>query len=345
MRSDTFQTALWGAIGRRLGLLASLVCWILPVRGQIVLSSQDVSHLIGEYGLSYNRSNIDLSVLLGTTGSNFWDFSKLADASDVVGRVDVVPVSDGGNGADFANAAFSLRYDGGAVSGTVWEYYNEDSAEGLVFYGTYDPVGYSANPSVPITPPTSVLPALLHFGDSWTNAYSFAVTDPLFGAIPVNYTSSNTVDAYGTMALPGMGTVSALRIAEVEDYDENIFGFDYPQFDTNWIWLAPGIGYAAQAVAYAPDTYSLSAQTYTNSFSRRFLALPLPTLPSAQLKGGLDEVNLAWESVSGAEGYVVESCTNLTTGQWSFALQLTNQMVSFSVISNSQQFFRISAQP
>ena len=152
-------------------------------------------------------------------------------------------------------------------------YYSLDSTNGLVLYGTYEAAGYGSNPSIPIDPPISVLPWLVQYGDSWDTAYTFNVTDPLFGVIPVSYTSTSTVDAYGTMVLPGIGPVSALRITEVEDYEEDIFGYEFPQLDTNWTWLAPGIGFAAQAVNLGPDSYcALSGKLIPTVF--RGLSLP-----------------------------------------------------------------------
>ena len=335
--------------GTMFNLCAMLVlsrCLIMVTHAQVVFSTGDTYHLVGEYSLSYFRSNVDVSVFIGSTGSNYWDFSQPQGANDVVARMDVVSVSDGGHGGAFTGSAFAQRYQGGAISGTSWEYYSLDATNGLVFYGTYDPVGYGADPSIPITPPTSTLPTSVHFGDSWSNAYEFSVSDPLVGVIPVSYTSTSTVDAYGTVALPGIGAIPALRVMEVEDYEENIFGLTYPQLDTNWIWLSPGIGITAQGTSFGPDTYSLSAQTFTNSFSRVFLYPPLAPSPNARLMLQSNVAALTWSSTSNASGYVVQTCTNLSLAQWSPVAQLSNRYLSVPTIPGaSQQFYKVIAQP
>jgi hypothetical protein len=329
-----------------IGVIAFAACLSTAARAQASLSAVDVYHAIGEYDQSYFRSNIDLSVFIGNPGSNYWDFSQPRAANEVVARMDVVPVSDGGNGGAFTGATFALRYEGGANSETSWEYYSLDSTIGLVLYGTYEAAGYGSNPSIPIDPPTSVLPWLVQYGDSWTTAYAFNVTDPLFGVIPVSYTSTSTVDAYGTMVLPGIGPVSALRITEVEYYEEDIFGYEFPQLDTNWTWLAPGIGFAAQAVNLGPDSYSSSAETYTNSFSRVFLSPPLAASPAAQLTLQSNVAALSWCSATNASGYVVQTSTSLSLAQWPMVAQMTNQSLSVPVAPGvSQQFFRVLAQP
>jgi hypothetical protein len=343
------KLVLWQAAKRILqwtGVIAFAGCLSTVARAQTTLSAGDVYHVIGEYDQSYFRSNIDLSVFIGNPGSNYWDFSQPQAANEVVARMDVVPVSDGGIGGAFTGATFALRYEGGANSETSWEYYSLDSTNGLVLYGTYEAVGYGSNPSIPIDPPTSVLPWLVQYGDSWTIAYGFDVTDPLFGVIPVSYTSTSTVDAYGTMVLPGIGAVSALRITEVEDYEEDIFGYEFPQLDTNWTWLAPGIGFAAQAINLGPDSYSSSAETYTNSFSRVFLSPPLAASPAAQLVLQSNVAELTWSSIPKASGYAVQTSTNLSVAQWSMMAQLTNQFLAVPIASGvSLQFFRVQAQP
>jgi len=329
-----------------IGVFAFVGCLSTAARAQPTLSADDVYHVIGEYSLSYFRSNIDLSGLIGSPGSNYWDFSEPQAANDVIGEMDVVSVSNGSHGGSFTGATFAERYEGGPSSGTSWEYYELDSANGLLLYGTYEPAGEGSNPAIPIAPPTSILPASVHFGDSWTNAYGFNVTDPYFGVVPVSYTSTSVVDAYGTMSLPGIGCVPTLRIKQVEDYEEDIFGTDFPQFDTNWMWLAPGIGIAVQAVSFSPDTYSTSAQTYTNSFSRVFLYPPLASTPAAQLALQPNVATLTWNSTIKASGYVVQASTNLSLAQWPMVAQLTNQSLAVPITPRvSQQFFKVTAQP
>jgi hypothetical protein len=326
-------------------VFALVGCLSTAARAQPTVSADEVYHFIGEYSLSYFRSNIDLVALIGKPGSNYWDFSQPQASNDVVARMDVVAASDGGHGADFGGATFALRYAGGAFSETEWEYYELDQTNGLVLYGTYEPVGGGSSPAMPIAPPTSVLPASIHYGDSWTIAYSFVVTTSLL-VVPVNYSSTSTVDAYGIIVLPGIGPAPALRITEVENYEESIFGVGYSQPDTNWTWLAPGIGFAAQAFDLGPDSYSPSAETYSNSLSRVFVSPPLAASPAAQLTLQSNVAELTWSSTIKASGYVVQASTNLNLAQWPMFAQLTNQSLVVPITPGiSQRFFKVTAQP
>ena len=328
-------------------LILILSCLALSVRAQLNFPASQVFNVAGEYDQSYYSTNINLAALIGSAGSNYWVFSQTQQANETIWEMDVLPVSDGGHGADFAGATFAQRSLGGPFPETAWEYYSLDPTNGLVLYGTYSATGEGSSANQPITPPASVLPVVVHYGDSWNIAYSFTVVDSFFGSVPVDYTATCTVDAYGLAALPGFGVVPVLRITQAEDYAEVIFGMEFPQLDTNWIWVAEGIGYAAQATAYAPDTYSLSAESYTNSFSRVFQNSPLRIVPAAQIVVQTNAVVLTWNRVDKSSGYAIQTCTNLmNSAPWVPVAQLTNLSFSLPVTSVSgAQFYKITALP
>jgi hypothetical protein len=324
-----------------------LLCFAFRAGAQITIPISSLPDLIGEYNLSYVRTNADLAALIGKPGSNYWDFSGPQAAEDDIGRMDIVPVSDGGYGGAFPGASFAEKFSGGLVSGTSWEYYDQNAADGLVFYGSYEPVGYGADPSVPIHPPTAILPSVLFYGEWWTNGYSFTVADPLLGDVSALYQSDATVDAYGTLQLPGVGAVPALRLTLIENYYEDLFGELLPfQSDTNWEWLTPGIGYAAQIIFYAPNAFSVAAQPYTNGFSRVFFSTPSLPPPAPRLTLQADDATLAWGASSNASGYVVQTSTNLLSTHWVPVAQLTNLSITIPDPAGAeQQFFRVIGQP
>jgi hypothetical protein len=330
------------------GLCAVLCLTTDAGRAQVSLSASDVYSVMGEYSLSYFRSNIDLTPIIGQPGSNTWDFSQPQAANDVVARMDVVPISDSGDETDFAGATFAWRYMGGAIQGTSWEYYSLDATNGLVFYGTYYPVGYGALPAVPATPPIAVLSPSIAFGASWSSEYEFAVQDPLFGTVTALYQATTVVDAYGTLKLPGLSPLSALRMATSENYYEQdpFFGtWDLFQQDTNWQWLASGVGYAAQAVSYAPNLYSTSAQPYTNSFSREFTDPVNSLLASVSISVKNRVVNLSWGTSTKVTGYLLDKSTNLSAGIWLPVAQTASNYWQEPSLDVQQEFYRVRPQP
>jgi hypothetical protein len=318
------------------------------VQAQTSLTASNVYNVVGEYSFSYFRSNIDISPLIGDAGSNTWDFSQPQAANDMVARMDVVPISDSGDATDFPGATFAWRYMGGAIQGTSWEYYSLDPTNGLVFYGTYYPVGFGALPAVPVTPPIPLLPPVVVFGASWNSEYEFAVQDPLLGTVPALYQASMVVDAYGTLKLPGLNPLPALRIAASENYyvQDPFFGtWDLFQQDTNWQWLAPGVGFAAQAVSYAPNEISISAQPYTNSFSREFTDPVNSLLPNVNISLKSGVVNLSWGAPGNVTGYLLEKSASLSDGVWLPAAQTTSSYWQEPSLNAQQEFYRIRPQP
>lgn len=324
--------------------LLFLVGTVIPAsNGQITIPVTSLPSNLGEYNEYYVRTNSDLSTFMGSPGSNYWDFSQAQAANDSIGRMDIVPTSDSGDTADFPGATFVEKFTGGLIQGTSWEYYATTSTNGLVFYGTYYPVGYGADPAVPITPPAMQLPPTLYYGETWNTQYSYTVVDPLFGDVPVDYQANAVVDAYGTMNLPGIGKVPVLRVA----LTENTYEFSTLFLtDTDWTWYAPGLGYVAQAVSYDQSTIAASSQPYTNGLARAFLAAPLKPSPASALKISSGNAVLTWSSISGASGYVVEISTNLSSGSWSPWAELTNTSLGISLTAGTrQEFFKVVAQP
>jgi len=327
--------------------LAMLTC---AAEAQVSLSASNVYSVVGEYSRSYFRSNFNLSPLIGHPGSNYWDFSQPQTANDTVSRMDVVPVSDGGHGTDFSGATFAWRYSGGAIQGTSWEYYSLNPTNGLVFYGTYYPVGFNAIPSVLIIPLTPLLPPVVVYGDSWKSEYEFDVQDPLFGDIPALYEAVITVDAFGMLQLPGLKPIPALRISQSENYYEYDFFFDtwdLFQQDTNWLWLAPGIGFAAQATSFAPNEFSPPSQPYTNSFSRVFSSPVSSPLPKVSITLAHGFANLSWGMLSNITGYLVEESTNVGADIWMPVAQTISNSWQAPLLGGGirQKFYRVRGQP
>ena len=74
--------------------------------------------------------------------------------------------------------------------------------------------------------------------------------------ISVHFTSRAEVDAFGTLVLPGIGEVPALRVNEVNRYDltEQTLGLPLPsQYFRSYFWLVKGAGKAVHIVS-KPDT-------------------------------------------------------------------------------------------
>ena len=310
---------------------------------QITVPIASLPSVIGEYNLSYVRTNSDVVPLIGQTGSNYWDFSQTQSSSDSVQRMDVVPITDGGNGASFPNATYAQRFTGGIYPTPAWEYYQISNGVGRLYYGFYDAQSPYFDPLVVFPQPTIDLPDPVQYGHNWSRQLDYQLYDIFGGTEDIAFTENATVDAFGTLVLPGFGPLQALRFTAIDSYDFTEDGLDLgTQVDTNYVWLVPGMGFAAEVIKYGPG----GSQPFTNYFQRAFLAPPVAPPAEVSLALGPGTAILNWSSSTNGSGYVVQTVTNLTITNWTPVAQLTNlSLVVPTTAGTKQQFFQVTAQP
>jgi hypothetical protein len=324
---------------------AALLClgFAIRVGAQTTVPMASLPSVVGEYNLSFVRTNSDVAPLIGQSGSNYWDFSQAQSASDSVQRMDIVPITDGGNSASFPNAAYARRYTGGIYSTPSWEYYQINSGVGRSYYGFYDAQSPYLDPLVVFPQPTIDLPDPVQYGHSWSRELDYQLYDIFGGTEDIAFVENATVDAFGILVLPGFGPLQALRFTAIDSYDISEYGMDFgTQVDTNYVWLVPGIGFAAEVIKYGPG----GSQPFTNYFQRAFLSPPVSPPQAVSLALGPGTANLNWGSSTSGSGYVVQTVTNLAVTNWAPIAQLTNQSLAISIaVGIRQQFFRVIAQP
>ncbi|MGD1085357.1 MAG: hypothetical protein ABSA47_11500 [Verrucomicrobiota bacterium] len=313
---------------------------------QVTVPISSLPGVTGEYNLSYVRTNLDTSPLIGQSGSNYWDLSRAASASDSVQRLDIVPVTDGGNGASFPDAAYAQRYTGGIYSTNAWEYYRISNGVGRLYYGFYNAQSPYVDPLVVFPQSTTDLPDPVQYGHSWSRQLNYQLYDIFGGTEDISFTENATVDAFGTLVLPGFGPLQALRITAIDSYDISLDGIDFgTEVDTNYVWLVPGVGYAAEVIIYGPDPLG-GTQPFTNYFQRVFLSAPVAPPTGVSLAMGPGTAILSWSSSTNGSGYFVRTLTNLTITNWTPVGQLTNlSLVVPTTAGTKQQFFQVTAQP
>src|ERR1039458_10076542 len=134
--------------------LVCLTAFGMPVGAQTSISIDSLPNVIGEYNVSYVRTNSDVASLIGQAGSNYWNFSQAQSSSDSVQRLDIVPITDGGTGTSFPSATYAQRYTGGIYSTPAWEYYQISNGVGRLYYGFYDAQNPYFDPLVVFPKPT-----------------------------------------------------------------------------------------------------------------------------------------------------------------------------------------------
>jgi hypothetical protein len=188
-----------------------------------ILTSDDFFHDIGDYYRSWsNDSNVSVSGLLGLPGGpQTWDFTGGPTAE--IKRFDYVATNDGDDpgagfyAADhFADADFSQRMTEEIGSDRAWMYLDQLPAVGRMNYGFYWPDGNPLTDDWSVfTPSILDFPDPLEWGDSWllSTTYQFQMYD--LGEVldvRVDLTVDADADAWGTVFLPSLGPVDALRV-------------------------------------------------------------------------------------------------------------------------------------
>ena len=247
------------------------------VQGQVTITSADMFNTIGQYYRVYaNNGSADVTGRLGNTGGpQTWDFTT--GPQDITYRFDYVTTNDASAGADFPLAKFAERQtDEATGTQMAWLFLQQVPGKGRVNYGFYNP---NSDPTEGIfTPPITDFPDPLRYQDTWTCATSF--TYDFQGLIPVkeDYTATATVDAYGTIKLPGIGSVSCLRINELDQHDISADvddSGDYQPLETDYIriyfFVSPGHGIVAtidsqQSFTAPPANNFTSASQFVRMF-------------------------------------------------------------------------------
>jgi hypothetical protein len=321
-----------------IALLPCLWLWVavfgcLPANAQITFTASEMFAVIGEYSQEYISTNTNPSTMIGPTGGpQVWDFSQ-APPQDYVRRLDIVLPTDGGHQASFPNATYAERYTDEVSIFQEWDYYNLPTNAGRIYYGTYDTNGGA----VVWSPPGTDIPAIVGYGSNW----SYNLTTTSIPPYTFNDTVTAGVDAYGTVVLPQIGQVQALRVNELTEEQELIDSFPVETYYIReYFWLVPGIGKVVDIVS---DTSSTQPPAnFTSAYEVRRVFEASPAGLQIQVQNGLAILN--WLPATGVPGYQVQGIGDLST---------TNRQILASPSSNSwseaataaQRFYHVFIEP
>jgi hypothetical protein len=195
--------------------------------GQITVTSTDVNNVFG-VGKTLWTSTDNSTVLLNIGnlgGGNTWDFSSLHAAS--TSAMTVVAPGTTPYAIEFPGASYALKIDT-TIQGipmSLYQYF-------VISTNLLDPGrkgGVSITGGGSITLSTRNSPAAVYFAlpstyqTSWTSVFVERDTTsidfpPFFSSVTdttINHKDSSSIDAHGTMKLPGGLVLNALRIRQV----------------------------------------------------------------------------------------------------------------------------------
>ena len=345
-----------------LGLLLAL-----PGLAQITFYATNLPSSVGESNLSYySVNNAYVTNMLkiatnyqgplppgsGTGVPQVWDFSQTQQVSETVLRTDIIAATNGPDAGSFTAAAYAEQETLEPSTPMAWRYYRITNNI-RDYYGFYVPLSVNASSLAKFDSPTADIPAIVHYGDTWSRTVTWAGSG---NGNPFDYlfTTTATVDAYGTIILPNLGSLPALRVHEAQDNQIDLFGSpleDGP--DDFYYWLVPGLGVAMQILQNQPDSYGLLGTTnnyverffYANYFTNTPGWVSYPANPGnlrIHLVSGT--VHLTWLPFTNCTSYQVQAVNLPVQTNWQLLGSTTVTNWS-ETISPTQRIYRVVGQP
>jgi len=311
--------------------LCTLAASLNVARSQgIIIDSNDVKawFAVGTRITSY-QDTLTTSLTIGSTGGPMsWDFSGLQINGTQTRKS--VPVNTTLYGAHFPQAtharvdtAFALRLDTGIfgwanlTSTEAYSYYRIDgslfscgiqgSGNGFLDFSPVTPIPFAARWFS--VPPLVEYSLPLELGKSWTYQYtdSLAATATLLGSVQTLnmadlYSVTCTVDAYGSLTLPGGDAVDVLRIRKVATKNNSLMEGSYIFVGKN--------GAAVQASAADPSalsgTIAVNDIRWTEGLGDAMVPIELASFKATFRDG--NAVRLDWATLSETNnfGFVIQ---------------------------------------
>lgn len=330
----------------------------MTTSSQTVFTLADLPSSVGDFCRAYVSTNeLDVSGLIGTKGGpQRWDFSAQPGADEEVRRIDVVSPQDGGHEAGFGEAGYAERTTRVSNGLQSWSYYAALPDEGRAYFGFYDPISNPVDPATVFDAPTIDLPARVAYGQTWHREVDFRdLLDLGFIQIDVliHFTCDAGADAYGSVVLPGIGEVPALRVNELHTYDTQDITLGLPlgqQYVRSYYWLVKDVGQAVQIIskpdstAPPPDRFRSAATFYRVFESSRLASSHQPqSVKNLRIARKGAEVFLSWDPESAATRYQVEAADGLgATASWRLLMQTTDSFL-FAPFDRAlgAQFYRV----
>ena len=156
-----------------------------------------------------------------TNLSQYWDFSQPQQPYECVLRTDIIPPENGTNNEQFPDAVYAEQDTLDGTNFLGCRYYgwdDDDTNSGRVFYGMDVPTDQSITPWAAFNPPVVDIPSSVQYGQTWSGSLYWFANCTILVPLSNYYSFTATADAYGTLVLPQLGEVPALRIHEVESY-------------------------------------------------------------------------------------------------------------------------------
>jgi hypothetical protein len=193
--------------------------------------------------------------------------------------------------------------------------------------------------------PAVDIPGSIAFGTNWTFSWVADV------GYEIDLTANATVDAYGTMVLPQIGEVSALRVNQLS-CEQRFIGVLLLQtsYFREYYWLVPGIGKAVHVISASGSSPPGLNFAPAQEVRRMFEASGITNQPmfgpvaSLRIRRQSTLAVLDWPRQTNASGYRVEALGNVADTNWQLLSQPATNSWS-EALTTTQRFYRVWWKP
>ena len=353
--------------------------------GAPIIRSVDMFSKVGEYYRAYANAYDPLdstsvfpvpSNTIKPPGENLlWNFA--AGPTTTVFRFDYLDPAGVTEAVEFPLAKVAEKKTVEQSGEVSWLFFEQVPGQGRKVYGFYDMAFAAETPAGVFEPAIVDFPETIRFGDTWSTAMTFystiSYTDPLdpegSASFPMklDYHSTFTADAWGTMLLPGLGLVDVLRVNEQQDVGFSIdlaidpaeagtYTFIETDYMRNYYWLSPGHGIVAQMNSTQgsapPENEFTTASTFVRMFETNKQSDPVdPSLqPVDQIEVVVSngKVFIQWSEAANATRYRLEYSTGgFGPGAWQpLSGDITErQFLDPAGLTGKARFYRVVSLP
>ena len=314
------------------------------------------------YFFSKNNAYVASMLTLATNGngginlptaSQTWDFSALQQPSETVLDTAIVDPAGTPDPGDFPNAIYAEQDTFEPASASAWRFYGLTDL-GRLYDGFYEYLGVNADNNVIFDQNNFDIPARVALGTTWERTVTWgghAVGDP----VEYVFTATNKADAFGTLILPVIGALPALRVHEAQDTKASYYGILLEDAPCDYYyWLVPNLGLAVEILQNRPDKSGtltgvnfvqrlFNSNYYTNTNGGTNLPAPY-TNGNLHIKLQNQSVYLYWTPFTNSTSYQIQTNGSLSGTNWHIS-GLTSNTNWSDALYPTRRFYRVVGLP
>ncbi len=244
----------------------------LTTQAQVTITESNVLAplTIGNTITTYQDTLVGM-VDIGAPGQSSWDFS--GQTSKFEFETTMIDPSTSPAASTFSGATHASHAQPtfAGVTSDIWthEIVSGGTYGDLGTYSTTTAFGFTTETTVEVNPPDVFMPLPLNYQDTWNSTTVRTVSTVTAGfpgqTTDVDYNTTRTADAYGSLVMPDGSVESVLRVKVVSEITTNAGGIPQTQTTVGYRFYSPSGSFVSINLAdpNAPDNGSVEVSDMT----------------------------------------------------------------------------------